>query len=111
MDRRRSGSGVDHAVDTEEEAFDAARRFLSYLPGLPLPAMGEGAAAGVPLPDCRRCYLPPCHRGASREAGEAAHAHVTGTAGGSIASRSGAIETLTISRWYSTAITACPASG
>ena len=23
---------VDHAVDTEEEAFDAARRFLSYLP-------------------------------------------------------------------------------
>ena len=24
---------VDHAVDTEEEAFDAARRFLSYLPG------------------------------------------------------------------------------
>jgi acetyl-CoA carboxylase carboxyltransferase component len=24
--------GVDHAVDTEEEAFDAARRFLSYLP-------------------------------------------------------------------------------
>src|SRR3712207_4257550 len=27
----RSGS-VDHAVDTEEEAFAAARRFLSYLP-------------------------------------------------------------------------------
>ena len=25
--------GVDHAVDTEDEAFDAARRFLSYLPG------------------------------------------------------------------------------
>jgi acetyl-CoA carboxylase carboxyltransferase component len=24
---------VDHAVDTEEEAFEAARRFLSYLPG------------------------------------------------------------------------------
>ena len=24
--------GVDHAVDTEEEAFEAARRFLSYLP-------------------------------------------------------------------------------
>ena len=24
---------VDDAVDTEEEAFDAARRFLSYLPG------------------------------------------------------------------------------
>ena len=24
---------VDHAVDTEDEAFDAARRFLSYLPG------------------------------------------------------------------------------
>ncbi len=24
--------GVDHAVDTEEEAFDCARRFLSYLP-------------------------------------------------------------------------------
>jgi acetyl-CoA carboxylase carboxyltransferase component len=24
---------VDHAVETEEEAFDAARRFLSYLPG------------------------------------------------------------------------------
>ena len=24
---------VDHAVDTEEQAFDAARRFLSYLPG------------------------------------------------------------------------------
>jgi acetyl-CoA carboxylase carboxyltransferase component len=34
----RSG-GVDHAVDTEEEAFECARRFLSYLPssvrGLP----------------------------------------------------------------------------
>ncbi|MBK1661645.1 acyl-CoA carboxylase subunit beta [Paracraurococcus ruber] len=27
----RAGS-VDHAVDTEEEAFEAARRFLSYLP-------------------------------------------------------------------------------
>lgn len=27
----RSG-GVDHAVDTEEEAFEAARRYLSYLP-------------------------------------------------------------------------------
>ncbi len=27
----RSGA-VDHAVDTEEEAFDCARRFLSYLP-------------------------------------------------------------------------------
>jgi acetyl-CoA carboxylase carboxyltransferase component len=25
--------GVDHAVDTEEQAFEAARRFLSYLPG------------------------------------------------------------------------------
>ena len=25
--------GVDHAVDSEEEAFAAARRFLSYLPG------------------------------------------------------------------------------
>jgi acetyl-CoA carboxylase carboxyltransferase component len=25
--------GVDHVVDTEEEAFAAARRFLSYLPG------------------------------------------------------------------------------
>jgi acetyl-CoA carboxylase carboxyltransferase component len=24
--------GVDHAVDTEEEAFEAARRFLSYMP-------------------------------------------------------------------------------
>ena len=34
----RSGA-IDHAVDTEEEAFEAARRFLSYLPssvyGLP----------------------------------------------------------------------------
>jgi acetyl-CoA carboxylase carboxyltransferase component len=25
--------GVDHAVDTEDEAFEAARKFLSYLPG------------------------------------------------------------------------------
>ena len=34
-----SGGGVDDAVDTEEEAFERARRFLSYLPssvyGLP----------------------------------------------------------------------------
>jgi len=38
----RSGA-VDHAVDTEEEAFEAARRFLSYLPAsvFELPARTE----------------------------------------------------------------------
>lgn len=38
----RSGA-VDHAVDTEEEAFEAARRFLSYLPSsvFELPARTE----------------------------------------------------------------------
>jgi acetyl-CoA carboxylase carboxyltransferase component len=38
----RSGA-VDHAVDTEEEAFAAARRFLSYLPSnvYELPPRGE----------------------------------------------------------------------
>src|SRR5580692_10963476 len=35
---------VDHAVDTEDEAFEAARRFLSYLPGSvwDLPPRGHG---------------------------------------------------------------------
>ena len=31
-DIQTRAGGVDHAVDTEEEAFDCARRFLSYLP-------------------------------------------------------------------------------
>src|SRR4029453_9811151 len=38
----RAGA-VDHAVDTEEEAFQCARRFLSYLPAsvYGVPARGE----------------------------------------------------------------------
>jgi acetyl-CoA carboxylase carboxyltransferase component len=32
-DVQLSCGAVDHAVDTEDEAFEAARRFLSYLPG------------------------------------------------------------------------------
>src|SRR5258707_13559112 len=31
-DIQTRAGGVDHAVDTEEEAFERARRFLSYLP-------------------------------------------------------------------------------
>src|SRR6202043_633856 len=31
-DIQTRAGGVDHAVDTEEEAFACARRFLSYLP-------------------------------------------------------------------------------
>ena len=31
-DIQTRAGGVDHAVDTEEEAFECARRFLSYLP-------------------------------------------------------------------------------
>src|SRR4030081_1822887 len=31
-DIQTRAGGVDHAVDTEEEAFQCARRFLSYLP-------------------------------------------------------------------------------
>jgi acetyl-CoA carboxylase carboxyltransferase component len=41
----RSGA-VDHAVDTEEEAFDCARRFLSYLP-----SSVHALAAEVPCTD------------------------------------------------------------
>src|SRR5437879_13844899 len=31
-DLQTRAGGVDHAVDSEEEAFECARRFLSYLP-------------------------------------------------------------------------------
>ena len=31
-DIQTRAGGADHAVDTEEEAFECARRFLSYLP-------------------------------------------------------------------------------
>ena len=37
---------VDHAVDTEEEAFEAARRFLSYLPELDLGCAAARAHLG-----------------------------------------------------------------
>ncbi len=44
----QTGCGaVDHAVDTEEEAFAAARRFLSYLPGSVLRPAAAGARAGT----------------------------------------------------------------
>ena len=67
---------VDHAVDTEDEAFDAARRFLSYLPGsiwdVPprVRTLGRsGAARRVPDrgdPARQEAGLPhaPDHRGA-----------------------------------------------
>ena len=59
--------GVDHAVDTEEEAFACARRFLSYLPssvhGVPpvLPSTDDPARREEPLMnavprDRRRVY-------------------------------------------------------
>ena len=40
--------GVDHAVDTEEEAFEAARRFLSYLPSSTFEVAPRGEATDDP---------------------------------------------------------------
>ena len=44
---------VDHAVDTEDEAFAAARRFLSYLPSSVYDAAAARARLGRPAPPRR----------------------------------------------------------
>ena len=74
----RAGA-VDHAVETEEEAFQCARRFLSYLPSS-VHSVPRGASAAIPPTGARRCcsrVIPrdrrkvyqhaPDHRGGGRQ--------------------------------------------